>query len=70
MPIQYYLHTFDAQSPLFVLEAFLTKNGIEFDNAQNDFINYVSFLMENWKWIVITHVPPLLDDIEFNDFVM
>lgn len=58
------------QSPLFVLEAFLTKNGIEFDNSQSDFINYVSFLIENWKWIVSTHVPPLLDDIEFNDFVM
>ncbi|XP_029341092.1 dynein heavy chain 6, axonemal-like [Acyrthosiphon pisum] len=60
----------EPKSPLFVLEAFLTKNGIEFDNAQSDFINYVSLLIENWKWIIITHFPPLLDDIEFNDFVI
>lgn len=56
------------QLPLFTLELFLTKTGIEFNNTQSDFISYVSFLMENWKLNMVTHISPLLSDEKFDDF--
>lgn len=54
---------------MFTLEVSLTKTGIEFNNTQDEFSSYVSFLMDKWKRSMIEHVPPLLSDDEFNDYV-
>lgn len=56
------------QLPLFTLELFLTKTGIEFNNTQSDFNSYVSYLMENWKSNMVTNISPLLFDKKFDDF--
>lgn len=54
---------------MFKLELRFIETDIGFNETQEDFNSYISFLTNNWKQIMITHVPPLLNDHEFKDYI-